>query len=182
LSLRRALLVPNDPHIAETLGRYGLLVLRAHNDDARAERLIRSAVDVLRAGFGDEHPRVAAMLNTLAAVPDARNDHAGSEQLLRQALDIQRRHLGTLHPATIETLSNLAVTLAAKGDLDGGEATMREVIALHTRVVGPEHANVAIGLNNLERCCTARAGSPMPRPRIARPSRWPRRPSATTTR
>ena len=149
LALGRERLGPRDPRVAETLGRYGLLVLRAHNDDTRAEALIREGVDVMRAAFGAEHPKVAAMVNTLAAVPDARGDHAQSEQLLRQALAIQRTHLGELHPATIETLGNLGVTLAAKGDLAGGEKMMREVIDLNRRVVGPEHAQIAVGLNNL---------------------------------
>ena len=149
LMMRRELLGARDPQVAETLGRYGLLVLRAYNDDKRAEMLIGDAVGVLRAAFGDEHPRVAAMLNTSAAVPDARGDHARSEELLRQALAIQRKHLGQLHPDSLETLGNLAVTLAAKGDLSGGEKTMREVIDLQRRVVGPEHAQVVIGLNNL---------------------------------
>jgi tetratricopeptide (TPR) repeat protein len=149
LALRRELLGPRDPQVGETLGRYGLLVLRAHNDDKRAETLIREAVDVLRAAYGEEHPKVAAMINTSAAVPDARGDHARSEQLLRQALAIQQKHLGQLHPSTLETLGNLAVTLAAKGDLAAGEKTAREVIDLERRVVGPVHAQIAAGLNNL---------------------------------
>jgi serine/threonine-protein kinase len=149
LALRRELLGPRDPQVAETLGRYGLLVLRAHNDSNRAEALMREALDLLRAAFGAEHPRVAAMLNTLAAIPDSRGDNARSEQLLRQALDIQRKRLGELHPSTIETLGNLGVTLAAKGDLAAGEKTMREVIALDRRVFGPAHAEIAVGLNNL---------------------------------
>ena len=149
LAMRRELLGPSDPHVAETLGRYGLLVLRARNDVKQAETHIEGAVGILRASFGPEHPRVATMLNTLAAIPDARGDHARSEQLLRQALAIQRAHLGELHPATLETLGNLGVTLAAKGDLAGGETTMREVLELERRVVGPKHAQIVIGLNNL---------------------------------
>ena len=149
LSLRRDLLGARDPQVADTLGRYGLLVLRAHNDDKRAEALIREAVDVLRGAHGDQHPRVAAMLNTLAAVPDSRGDYAQSEQLLRQALEIQRQYLGQLHPSAIDTLANLAATLAAKGDPAAGERTMREAIDLTRRVFGARHAEVATGLNNL---------------------------------
>jgi tetratricopeptide (TPR) repeat protein len=149
LMMRRSLLGANDPLIAEILARYGLLVLRARNDDKQAETLIGSALDISRAAFGNEHPKVAAMLNTFAAVPDSRGDHARSEALLRQALAIQRTHLGPLHPATLETLGNLGVTQAAKGDLAAGEATMREVLGLHRRVFGPSHAEIAIGLNNL---------------------------------
>ena len=149
LAMRRELLGPRDPQVAETLGRYGLLVLRAHNDDKRAEILIGEAVEMLRAAYGADDPKVATMINTSAAVPDARGDHARSEQLLREALEIQRTRLGQLHPSTIETLGNLAVTLAAKGDLAGGERTAREVIDLNRRVVGPGHVQIAIGLNNL---------------------------------
>ena len=149
LALRRELLGARDPQVAETLGRYGLLVLRAHNDADRAEAHIQEAVDILREAFGPDDARVAAMLNTRAAVPDSRGDNAQSERLLREALAIQRKRLGELHPSTLETLGNLGVTLAAKGDLAAGEKTMREALELSRRVVGPAHAEIAIGLNNL---------------------------------
>jgi len=149
LALRRELLGPSDPAVAETLGRYGLLVLRARNDDTQAETYIQNAVAILRTHFGNDHPRVAAMLNTLAAVPDARGDHAASEQLLREALAIQQKHLGEVHPSTIETLGNLAVTLGAKGDLAAAETATRKANELARRLHGPTHIQVVIGLNNL---------------------------------
>jgi tetratricopeptide (TPR) repeat protein len=149
LALRRELLGPSDPLVADTLGRYGLLVLRARNDDKLADEYMRNAVAILRTHFGNDHPRVASMLNTLAAVPDARGDHAASEQLLREALAIQHKHLGETHPSSIETLGNLAVTLGAKGDLAAAEATTRQANELDRRIHGPKHVQVIIGLNNL---------------------------------
>jgi len=149
LAMRRRVLGPDHPDVAETLGLYGVLVLRMHRDDRTAETLLREAVEIRRRAFGGSDPRVASTLNTLAAVYDFRGDYDTTERLLREALAIQRRHLGPSHPDSRATLNNLGTTLTFKGDFHAAEATMKETLDLNRRVVGPAHPSVAGNLNNL---------------------------------
>ena len=82
-----------------------MLVLRVRRDDRFAEARMQEALRIAQTAFGDDDPRVASALNSLAAITDFRSDPAGSEPLLRRALAIQSRRLGPSHPDRLETLS-----------------------------------------------------------------------------
>jgi serine/threonine-protein kinase len=139
----------NDADLVQTLQGSGMLVLRVRRDDRLAEARLQEALRIAERAFGDDDPRVASALNTLAAISDYRADFAASEPLLRRALEIQTKRLGRSHPDTLETLSNLGTTLRDKGDLAGAEAALREALDLKLRVLGPKHLEVIGSMVNL---------------------------------
>jgi eukaryotic-like serine/threonine-protein kinase len=149
LAMRRQVLGPEHPDVAETLSLYGVLIIRLHRDDRKAEQLLQEAVQIRRRAHGPADARVASALNTLAAVSDFRDDYDTTERLLREALAIQRQQLGDSHPDSIATLSNLGTTLVFKRSFDAAEATTRETLRLQRQVYGPAHPSVGLTLNNL---------------------------------
>ncbi len=135
--------------LVQTLQGSAMLVLRVQRDDRVAEARMQEALRIAQTAFGDDDPRVASALNSLAAITDFRDDPAGSEPLLRRALAIQTTRLGPSHPDTLETLSNLGTTLRDKGDLPAAEAALREALDLERRVYGPHHLVVLVCTSNL---------------------------------
>ncbi len=132
----------NPGDLVQTLQGSAMLVLRVRRDDRFAEARLQEALRIAQTAFGDDDPRVASALNSLAAITDFRSDPAGSEPLLRRALAIQTRRLGPSHPDRLETLGNLGTTLRDKGDLLAAEAALREALDLERRVYGPRHLEV----------------------------------------
>jgi tetratricopeptide (TPR) repeat protein len=158
LDVRRRL-GSNDADLVQTLQGSALLVLRVRRDDRLAESRMQEALRLAQTAFGDDDPRVASALNSLAAITDFRADFAGSESLLRRALEIQTKRLGRTHPDTLETLSNLGTTLRDKGDLEGAEATLREALDLKLKVYGPKHLEVLGNMINFATVLQARGRS-----------------------
>jgi tetratricopeptide (TPR) repeat protein len=149
LAMRRRVLGSDHPDVADTLRRYGLLVLRLRHDDRTAEQMFQEAVAIARRAFGQDDARVAAMLNTLAAVYDFRDDYETTERILSEALHIQRQRLGASHPDAIETLHNLSTTFLFRGDLRRAEAIITETLELTRQVFGGDHPRVASALSVL---------------------------------
>src|SRR5262249_6515287 len=77
----------HDAEFVQTLQGSAMLVLRVRRDDRTAEARMQEALRIAQQAFGDDDPRVASALNSLAAITDFRADFAGSERLLRRALD-----------------------------------------------------------------------------------------------
>jgi serine/threonine-protein kinase len=148
LDVRRAL-GSNEADLVQTLQGSAMLVLRVRRDDRVAEARMQEALRIAQTAFGEDDPRVASALNSLAAITDFRADFAGSERLLRRALEIQTKRLGRTHPDTLETLGNLGTTLRDKGDLEGAEAAIREALDLELKVYGPRHLEVLGSMINL---------------------------------
>jgi TonB family protein len=69
---------------------------------------------------GEEHPEVATVLASLAAVRQAMGRHDSAEQLWRRVLDIRERTLAPNHFATATAIEHLSDTCAARGKI--GEA------------------------------------------------------------
>ncbi len=132
----------NPGDLVQTLQGSAMLVLRVRRDDRFAEARMQEALRIAQSAFGDDDPRVASTLNSLAAITDFRSDPAGSEPLLRRALAIQTRRLGPSHPDRLETLGDLGTTLRDKGDLPAAEAALREALDLERLVYGPRHLEV----------------------------------------
>lgn len=65
LRMRRAILVPDHPDVAKSLATLGELL--ASRGDPGAEDMLREAVALLRAAYGDEHWRVAEVRGQLGA-------------------------------------------------------------------------------------------------------------------
>ena len=73
-----------------------------------AEPLMRRALAIDEASYGEDHPSVARDLNNLARLLQATNRLAEAEPLMRRALAIFEASLGEDHPNTVTIRGNLA--------------------------------------------------------------------------
>lgn len=102
---------------ARLLNQVGLLLL-AKARYAEAEPLMRRALAIDEASFGDVHPTVARDLNNLAGLLQATNRLAKAEPLMRRALRIVVTSLGVEHPNTRTVESNYRALLQAMSQSD----------------------------------------------------------------
>jgi tetratricopeptide (TPR) repeat protein len=114
-----------------------------------AEPQQRTALEIQRQQFGEEHPGVVNGHIRLAALLLATGETAEAEQHLRTALETARRLWGNEHQEVATILNNLGLTLRAKGAYDEAESLLRESLAMRRRLLGDEHEHVAVSLNNL---------------------------------
>jgi tetratricopeptide (TPR) repeat protein len=124
-----------------------LLFFKAAYSDA--EPLMRRALAIDEASYGNDHPNVATALNNLASLLQATNRLAEAEPLMRRVVAIFEISYGTGHPNVATALNNLASLLQATNRLAEAEPLMRRALAIDEASYGTDHPNVAIRLNNL---------------------------------
>ena len=115
----------------------------------QAEPLLRRALAIDEASFGEDHPEVAIRLNNLAQLLKATNRLEEAEPLMRRALAIDEASFGEDHPDVAIDLNNLAQLLQATNRLEEAEPLMRRALAIDEASFGEDHPDVAIDLNNL---------------------------------
>ena len=133
---------------ATLLHRLGALLF-ARAQHVEAEPLMRRALAIDQATFGDDHPKVAIRLNNVAQLLQATNRLAEAEPLMRRALDIDQASFGAHHPNVARHLNNLAQLLQTTNRLAEAEPLMRRALAIDEVTFGTDHPNVARDLNNL---------------------------------
>jgi tetratricopeptide (TPR) repeat protein len=124
-----------------------LLKSKAQHDEA--EPLLRRALAIEEANYGQDHPNVAISLNNLASLLQDTNRPSEAEPLFRRALAIGEASDGPDHPNVAIRLSNLAVLLRVTNRLSEAEPLFRRALAIGEASDGPDHPNVAIRLSNL---------------------------------
>ena len=130
------------------LNQLGLLYLN-RAEYSEAEPLMRRALAIDEASYGNEHPTVARGLNNLAQLLQETNRLVEAEPLMRRALAIDEASYGAEHPSVARDLNNLAILLQNTNRLTEAEPLMRRALAIDEASYGPEHPEVATDLNNL---------------------------------
>ena len=149
LSIRRAALGDDHPHVAATLTSLAAF-LRDLGDYRAAEPLLREALATRRQVLGDEHPAVASTLTALAYVLHWQGDYSGAEPLYRQALAIDRRRRGPENQEVAMDLFALANMLQDRGGADAeAEQLYRGSLGMMRRVLPPGHARLSMPLTGL---------------------------------
>jgi Tfp pilus assembly protein PilF len=138
----------NDPAVAGLLDRQASLLQEiARCEDA--EPLMRRALGIYEASYGNDHPDVASILNNLASLLQATNRLAEAEPMYRRALAIDEASYGNDHPDVASILNNLASLLQATNRLAEAKPLMHRALAIDEASYGNDHPKVAIRLNNL---------------------------------
>ena len=114
-----------------------------------AEALMRRALEIDEAAFGEQHPNVATRLNNLASLLKDTNRAEEAEPLMRRALEIDETAFGERHPTTAISLNNLAMLLQETNRLEEAELLMRRALEIDEAAYGEQHPTTAISLNNL---------------------------------
>ena len=138
----------NEKLVAIASNDLGLL-LTDTNRFKEAEPLLRRALEIETAAFGENHPNVGAGLNNLATLLQATNRLDQAEPLMRRALRIYEAASGNHHPDVAIGLNNLATLLQATNRLDQAEPLLRRALGINEASFGEHHPDVAIGLSNL---------------------------------
>ena len=135
------------------------LVAAASNDLAQllqrtsrlgeAEPLMRRALEIDVAAFGEQHPNVAIRSSNLAALLRNTNRIEEAEPLMWRALEIDEAAFGEQHPTVAIRLNNLAVLLQDTNRITEAEPLMRRALEIDVAAFGEQHPTVAIRLNNL---------------------------------
>ncbi len=124
-------------------------LLKATNRMGEAEPLMRRALEISKASYGEAHPTVAIFLNNLAQLLKATNRMEEAEPLMRRALEIDEACFGEHHPTVARDLNNLAQLLKATNRMVEAEPLMRRALEISKASFGEHHPTVAICLNNL---------------------------------
>ncbi len=118
-------------------------------DWEKAEQLMRCALSIDKAMYGQDHTIVAVRLNNLALLLQATNRLSEAEPLMRRALLIDEAMYGSNHPTVAIRLNNLAFLLQVTNRLDEAEPLMRRALSIDESSYGLDHPNVARDLSNL---------------------------------
>ena len=97
-------------------------LLKAKDDLAAAEPLLREALGVKRETLGNRHPSTLASINNLGTLLLEKGDLTAAESLLREALEGMRETFGNRHPNTLICINNLGSLFQEKCDFDAAEA------------------------------------------------------------
>ncbi len=120
---------------------------QARREEAR--QAWTAALQVTQSAFGDEHLRVATVINALAALHESMGRYAEALPLYERGLAIFEKALGPEHPAVAASLNSLAHLHQAMGDYGRALPRYQRSLAIYEKVHGAEHPNVAASLNNL---------------------------------
>ena len=114
-----------------------------------ALRHLRDLLELSRREYGEESPKTAASLNSLANLLGAMGRYEEAEPLFRQALEIGRETPGEGHPDYATGLNNLAALLVKTGRYGEAEPLFRQALEIGRDTLGEGHPDYATWLNNL---------------------------------
>ena len=114
-----------------------------------AEPLMRRALEINVAAYGEQHPTVATCLNNLVSLLKDTSRHEEAEPFMRRALQIAGAAFGEQHPTVATFLNNLAMLLKDTNRCGEAEHLMQRALEITGAAFSEQHPNVAIRLNNL---------------------------------
>jgi eukaryotic-like serine/threonine-protein kinase len=118
-------------------------------DRLKAEAMIREALRLRRARFGETNRLVADSLADLAVIRFELGSPAEADALLTQALAIRKALFGNEHPGIARLLSGFAKLQQRRGRLDEAEKLAREAIEMERRLLPKLHPDLADSLGVL---------------------------------
>ncbi|MGH7710601.1 MAG: protein kinase domain-containing protein, partial [Gemmatimonadaceae bacterium] len=110
----------------------------------RAEPMMREALAVSRALYGERHAEVAEGLADLSMLLDRAQRREEADSLAREAVQIYRATYPQGHPALASTLRIRGIVLEHMQRFQEAQVLLREALAIRRRFLGSEAANVGI--------------------------------------
>ena len=147
-ALSEATALPSAKLVAAASNNLAAL-LKDTNRLEEAEPLMRRALAINEAAFGEQHPTVATDLNNLAMLLQETNRIGEAEPLMRRALETDVVAYGERHPRVAIRLNNLARLLKDTNRVEEAEPLMRRALEIDVAAYGEQHPTVALRLNNL---------------------------------
>ena len=104
-----------------------------------AKQTFERSLDIDRRVLGDDHPRVAYLLENLAIVAQNMGELKQAEALYLDSLSREERAYGDRHPETTVTKSSYGLLLQREGRLAEAEPLLRSVLDTRLSLLGPDH-------------------------------------------
>ncbi|MEM1057472.1 MAG: serine/threonine-protein kinase [Bacteroidota bacterium] len=139
LALRRAHLGRTHSGTATVMNSLAIAVARGRGDLDEAEALMVEALDIRRQLYGEAHPEIAQMLNSLARLYEEREDFARAEPVYAELLPMMEATLGPEHPYTGLVLVNYGNLLRMRGRPAEGEPFLRRGLSIERAAHGTDH-------------------------------------------
>lgn len=140
LEIGEHVLSPDNPDLVLLLNDLTRLYLK-QSRYADAEPLLLRLFEMKRSK-GDDHPEVATVLASLAAVRQALGQHESAEQLWRRVLEIRERTLAPNHFAIATALEGLGEACAARGNNAEALPTLKRALKIRERTLGAGHPSL----------------------------------------
>jgi Tfp pilus assembly protein PilF len=134
--------------LAVLLHEYAL-ALRARNDDASAEPVLRRALTVQQKAAEPDYHLTTAILNTLGNLLEGRHEFEEAEKLERAALRLSEEKFGPESADLATTCTYLADVLWNKKELRAAAELFRRAVAIDASLYGPEQPETAADIANL---------------------------------
>ncbi len=104
-----------------------------------AKQTWERALEIDRRVLGDDHPRVAFLLENLAIVAQNMGELKQAEALYLDSLGREERAYGDRHPETALVKGNYGLLLQREGRLAEAEPLLRSVLDTRLSLLGPDH-------------------------------------------
>ncbi|MEM8996997.1 MAG: tetratricopeptide repeat protein, partial [Acidobacteriota bacterium] len=149
LAIRRAVLDPDHPDLAETYNNYGVVLTDlGRYDEAVAMNL--EALKIRREVYGVEHFSYASTVFNQGRIEDLRERFDAASAYYEEALGIFERVLGPEHIYTSYPLAALAAHDRGRGSKDKALERYRRILEIRTPVLGDDgHPLMQQPLRNL---------------------------------
>ena len=93
-----------------------IIVLFQQGKYTEAEKLAKEALTMAKEKFGQDHPKVASCLDSLAMIYSTQGKYKETEPLYKEILRIQEKTLGQNHPDLVHVLENMVTLYQAVGN------------------------------------------------------------------
>lgn len=122
--------------------------LFSQGDYATAEQEFVAAMREA-SSLGDDDPRLASSLSSLAQIKYLQKDIEQAEALFKRALAIREHRLGENHPDVAATLNSLARLYFRRNDFLAAAPLLMRLLAIKQESLGAHHPEVAVILTSL---------------------------------
>ena len=99
----------------------------------------KSALAILEAAYGPDHPNVARALTNLGLVLGDLAELDGARTLLERSLGIVERRYGANHPVVARTLLDLGIVLHGLGKPAAAREVIERALEIFVRKLGEDH-------------------------------------------
>lgn len=154
LHIRRRILSPDHPDLAQVLTNLGLLMHDLGQLQASTASL-EEALAIRQATLPEGHLQILSGLNNLAMVQQANHQYPVAMRLYSEALAGLTALLGADHPSVATTESNLASVLFDLGQFEQAEQRFRHSLDLRRDLHPEGHPYLAYSLVGLGQALTA---------------------------
>ncbi len=138
--------------LQKSLGDHPMTAMAANNiglcyvelqDNEKAVRYLKQAIDIKTATRGPNHPDVAVSYKNLGGVYSEMDNAALARDYYEKALAIEQQRLGTDHPQLAETFLKVGSSYVRTAETDRGIENLQKAEALITKFHGSQHPRLA---------------------------------------